>query len=488
MDGGETRICNLDAELPPRRGDFDLDKQRSYGYFPSLRFARETMFQGLSDRLNDIFKRLRGFGRLSEDNIAEALREVRLALLEADVNVKVVRSFLERVRERAVGRDVLESLTPGQQVVKVVYEELAALMGGTANRLRTAGQPPTVLMLVGLQGSGKTTTAGKLARLIRGQGQRPLLVAADLQRPAAQDQLVTLGGMVEVDVYRAVGATSPVAVCREALSHAKARMLDPVILDTAGRLHVDEPLMEELRAIKAELNPTEILMVADAMTGQDAVNSATAFHQALELTGYILTKLDGDTRGGAALSIRSVTGAPIKFVGVGEKLDALEIFHPERMASRILGMGDVLSLVEKAEQAVDEKQAVALQKKLKAQTFTLEDFRDQLRQVRGMGPLDQLIGMIPGLSRVKGLPDSSQQEKELKRVEAIIDSMTPGERRRPDVLNGSRRKRIANGSGTSVTDVNRLLKQFGEMQKMMRQLMQAGKSGRMPRHLPFSLH
>jgi len=446
------------------------------------------MFQGLSDRLNDIFKRLRGFGRLSEDNIAEALREVRLALLEADVNVKVVRSFLERVRERAVGRDVLESLTPGQQVVKVVYEELAALMGGTANRLRTAGQPPTVLMLVGLQGSGKTTTAGKLARLLRGQGQRPLLVAADLQRPAAQDQLVTLGGMVEVEVYRAAGATSPVAVCRDALSHAKARMLDPVILDTAGRLHVDEPLMEELRAIKAELKPTEILMVADAMTGQDAVNSAAAFHQALALTGYILTKLDGDTRGGAALSIRSVTGAPIKFVGLGEKLDALEVFHPERMASRILGMGDVLSLVEKAEQAVDEKQAAVLQKKLKAQTFTLEDFRDQLRQVRGMGPLDQLIGMIPGLSRVKGLPDSAQQEKELKRVEAIIDSMTPGERRRPEVLNGSRRKRIADGSGTSVTDVNRLLKQFGEMQKMMRQLMQAGKGGRMPRHLPFSLH
>ena len=446
------------------------------------------MFQGLSDRLNDIFKRLRGFGRLSEDNIAEALREVRLALLEADVNVKVVRSFLERVRERAVGRDVLESLTPGQQVVKVVYEELAALMGGTANRLRTAGQPPTVLMLVGLQGSGKTTTAGKLARLLRGQGQRPLLVAADLQRPAAQDQLVTLGGMVEVEVYRATGATSPVAVCREALSHAKARMLDPVILDTAGRLHVDEPLMEELRAIKAELKPTEILMVADAMTGQDAVNSAAAFHQALELTGYILTKLDGDTRGGAALSIRSVTGAPIKFVGLGEKLDALEVFHPERMASRILGMGDVLSLVEKAEQAVDQKQAAVLQKKLKAQTFTLEDFRDQLRQVRGMGPLDQLIGMIPGLSRVKGLPDSAQQEKELKRVEAIIDSMTPGERRRPEVLNGSRRKRIADGSGTSVTDVNRLLKQFGEMQKMMRQLMQAGKGGRMPRHLPFSVH
>jgi signal recognition particle subunit SRP54 len=446
------------------------------------------MFQGLSDRLNDIFKRLRGYGSLSEDNIAEALREVRLALLEADVNVKVVRSFLERVRERAVGRDVLESLTPGQQVVKVVYEELAALMGGAANRLRTAGHPPTMIMLVGLQGSGKTTTAGKLARLVRGQGQRPLLVAADLQRPAAQEQLVTLGRTVGVEVYRATGAVSPVVVCQEALSHAKARMLDPVILDTAGRLHVDEPLMEELRAIKAQLQPTEILMVADAMTGQDAVNSATAFHQALELTGYILTKLDGDTRGGAALSIRAVTGAPIKFVGTGEKLDALEVFHPERMASRILGMGDVLSLVEKAEQVVDQKQAAALQKKLKTQAFTLEDFRDQLRQVRGMGSLEQLIGMIPGLSRVKGLPDSAEQERELKYVEAIIDSMTRGERRRPDILNGSRRKRIADGSGTSVTEVNRLLKQFGEMQKMMRQLMQAGKGGRMPRNLPFSLH
>ncbi len=445
------------------------------------------MFQGLSDRLNDIFKRLRGYGRLSEDNIGEALREVRLALLEADVNVKVARSFLERVRERSVGREVLESLTPGQQVVKVVFEELTALMGGMANRLRTAGQPPTVIMLVGLQGSGKTTSAGKLALLVQKQGQRPLLVAADLQRPAAQDQLVTLGRTLGVEVYRAAGTRSPVAVCREALSLAKSRMLDPVILDTAGRLHVDEPLMEELRAIKAELRPTEILMVADAMTGQDAVNSATAFHQSLELSGYILTKLDGDTRGGAALSIRAVTGAPIKFIGLGEKLDALEVFHPDRMASRILGMGDVLSLVEKAEQAVDEKKAAALQKKLKSQTFTLEDFRDQLRQVRGMGPLDQLIGMIPGLSRVKGLPDSAQQDRELKRVEAIIDSMTPGERRRPEVLNGQRRKRIANGSGTSVADVNRLLKQFTEMQKMMRQLMQAGKGGRLPRQMPFSL-
>jgi signal recognition particle subunit SRP54 len=444
------------------------------------------MFQGLSDRLNDIFKRLRGHGSLTEDNIAESLREVRMALLEADVNVKVVRTFLERVRERAVGRDVLDSLSPGQQVVKVVYDELTALMGGTASRLGRAGQPPTVVMLVGLQGSGKTTTAGKLARLLRQEGQRPLLVAADLQRPAAQDQLATLGETLGVEVYRNPGAGSAVAVCREAVSQARSRLLDPVILDTAGRLHVDEPLMEELRAIKTDTKPTEILMVADAMTGQDAVNSAAAFNQSLTLSGYILTKLDGDTRGGAALSIRSVTGAPIKFIGVGEKLDALEVFHPDRMASRILGMGDVLSLVERAEQAVDAKQAAVLQKKLKAQAFTLEDFRDQLRQIRGMGPLDQLLGMIPGLSRLKGLPDSTTQERELKRVEAIIDSMTPGERQKPEILNGGRRKRIAAGSGTNVADVNRLLKQFADMQKMMRQLMQAGKSGRLPRQMPFS--
>jgi len=445
------------------------------------------MFQALSDRLNGIFRKLRGYGRLTEDNIAEALREVRLALLEADVNFKVVRSFLERVRERAIGRDVLESLTPGQQVVKVVHEELTALMGGAASHLRSAGQPPTVIMLVGLQGSGKTTTAGKLARLLREQGRRPLLVAADLQRPAAQEQLATLGRTLGVEVYHAAGAPSAVAVCREAVSQARSRLLDPVILDTAGRLHIDEPLMQELGAIKAEVKPTEILMVLDAMTGQDAVTSATAFHQALQLTGTILTKLDGDTRGGAALSVRSVTGTPIKLIGIGEKLEALEVFHPDRMASRILGMGDVLGLVERAEKAFDAKQAATLQKKLKAQTFTLEDFRDQLRQVRGMGPLEQLVGMIPGLSRVKGLPDATAQEKELKRVEAIIDSMTPGERQRPEIVNGSRRKRIATGSGTQVADVNRLLKQFADMQKMMRQLVQAGKGGRLPRNLPFSL-
>ncbi len=444
------------------------------------------MFQGLSDRLNEIFKRLRGYGRLSEDNIAESLREVRLALLEADVNFKVVRSFLERVRERAVGRDVLESLSPGQQIVKVVYEELTALMGGAASQLKTAGQPPTVLMLVGLQGSGKTTTAGKLARLLREKGRRPLLVAADLQRPAAQQQLVTLGKTLGVEVYHAPGGTSPVDVCGEAVSQARSRLLDPVVLDTAGRLHIDERLMQELRAIKAGVKPTEILMVVDAMTGQDAVTSAGSFHQALELTGVILTKLDGDTRGGAALSIRAATGTPIKFIGVGEKLDALEVFHPDRMASRILGMGDVLGLVERAEQAFDAKQAEKLQKKLKAQAFTLEDFRDQLRQLKGMGPLEQLMGMIPGLSRVKGLPDAGVQEKELRRVEAIIDSMTPGERQRPETLNGSRRKRIAAGSGTRVEDVNRLLKQFADMQKMMRQLMQTGKGGRPPRHLPIS--
>ena len=445
------------------------------------------MFQGLSDRLNDILKRLRGYGRLSEENIAESLREVRLALLEADVNFKVARSFLERVRERAVGRDVLESLTPGQQVVKVVYEELTALMGGAASPLQTAGQPPTVLMLVGLQGSGKTTTAGKLARLLKEKGRHPLLVAADLQRPAAQEQLVTLGKTLGVDVYRNSAAATAVVVCGEAVSQARSRLLDPVILDTAGRLHIDEPLMQELGAIKGEVKPTEILMVVDAMTGQDAVNSASSFHQTLALTGIILTKLDGDTRGGAALSIRAVTGTPIKFVGVGEKLDALEVFHPDRMASRILGMGDVLGLVERAQEVVDVEKAAALEKKLKAQRFTLEDFRDQLRQVRGMGPLEQLVGMIPGLSRLKGLPDATAQERELKHVEAIIDSMTPGERQRPESLNGSRRKRIASGSGTSVAEVNRLLKQFADMQKIMRQLMQAGKGGRMPRNLPFSL-
>ncbi|MBI4537820.1 MAG: signal recognition particle protein [candidate division NC10 bacterium] len=445
------------------------------------------MFQALSDRLNTIFKQLRGHGRLTEDNIAEALREVRLALLEADVNFKVVRSFVEKVRERAIGRDVLESLTPGQQVVKVVYEELTALMGGTATRLKVANQAPSVLMLVGLQGSGKTTTAGKLARLLREEGQQPLLVAADLQRPAAQDQLATLGESLGVEVFRSPGATSAVAVSREAVRQARSRLLDPVILDTAGRLHIDEALMQELSAIKAEVKPTEILMVADAMTGQDAVNSATAFHQALALTGYILTKLDGDTRGGAALSIRAVTGVPIKFVGVGEKLDALEVFHPDRLTSRILGMGDILSLVERAEQAVDAKQAEKLQKKLKAQTFSLEDFREQLRQVRGMGPLDQLVGMIPGLSRMKGLPDSTEQERELKRVEAIIDSMTPRERQRPEIIDGARRKRIAGGSGTSVQDVNRLLKQFSEMQKVVRQMLQGGKGRRLPRNLPFSI-
>jgi len=445
------------------------------------------MLQGLSDRLNGIFKKLRGYGRLSEDNIAESLREVRLALLEADVNFKVVRSFLESVRQRALGRDVLESLTPGQQIVKVVYEELTALMGGAASQLRTAGQPPTVLMLVGLQGSGKTTTAGKLARLLKDKGRRPLLVAADLQRPAAQEQLAALGKTLGIDVYRSASAVSAVNVCHEAASQARSRLLDPVILDTAGRLHIDEPLMEELRAVKAEVKPTEILMVVDAMTGQDAVNSASSFHQALDLTGIILTKLDGDTRGGAALSIRAVTGTPIKFVGVGEKLEALEVFHPDRMASRILGMGDVLGLVERAQEAFDAKQAATLEKKLKTQRFTLEDFRDQLRQVRGMGPLEQLVGMIPGLSRLKGLPDASAQERELKHVEAIIDSMTAGERQRPEILNGSRRKRIATGSGTSVAEVNRLLKQFADMQKMMRQLMQADKTGRMPRNLPFSL-
>ena len=436
------------------------------------------MFQALSDRLNGIFKKLRGYGRLTEENIVEALREVRLALLEADVNFKVARSFLERVRERAIGREVLDSLTPGQQVVKVVHEELTALMGGTASHLRSAGQPPTVVMLVGLQGSGKTTTAGKLAHLLREQGRRPLLVAADLQRPAAQEQLATLGRTVGVEVYRAAGATSAVAVCGEAASQARARLLDPVILDTAGRLHIDAPLMAELKAVKDKTAPREILLVADAMTGQDAVQVGQRFHDLLNLTGVILTKIEGDARGGAALSMREVIGRPIKFLGVGEKLDALEVFHPDRLASRILGMGDVLSLIEKAQEVFDADQVQALEKKLRQEAFTLDDFREQLRQVKKMGSMDQLLSLIPGLGKAKALKDLKPDDRELKRVEAIISSMTPDERADHQIINGSRRRRIALGSGTSVQDVNRLLKNFAMTQKMIKQVTQGGKKGR----------
>ena len=441
------------------------------------------MFTQLRERFDGIAKTLRGYGRLSEDNIAEALREVRLALLEADVSVKVARQLLERVRERAVGQDVLGSLSPGQQVVQVVYEEIAALMGGRRAPLVTAPQPPTVIMLVGLNGSGKTTTAAKLGRHLQAEGRRPLLVAADLVRPAAVEQLAVLGRQLGVAVHAEPGAKDAAAVCAAALARTRTESLDPVIVDTAGRQVVDAALMEELKRLKAQIQPHEILMVADAMTGQDAVTSATAFHEALDVTGFVLTKLDGDARGGAALSIRAVTGRPIKFVGVGEKPDALEPFHPDRMASRILGMGDVLTLVEKAQETVDQREAEALAKKLRKASFTLEDFKAQLQQMKKMGPLDQLLGMIPGLNRLPGMkagtPEMDEQERELRRMEAIINSMTVKERRTPDVLDGSRRRRIAAGSGTTVTDVNRLVRQFTEAQKMMKQLMKGRGAGRM---------
>ncbi len=437
------------------------------------------MFTQLRERLDKVIKDLRGYGRLSEENIAAALREVRLALLEADVNVKVTRQLLERVRERAVGTEVLASLTPGQQVVQVVYEELAALMGGRRAPLATAPQPPTVIMLVGLNGSGKTTTAAKLGRHLQAEGRRPLLVAADLARPAAVEQLAVLGRQLGVAVHADPGAASPAAVCRAALERTRTESLDPLIVDTAGRQVVDAALMEELKQLKAQLHPHEILMVADAMTGQDAVTSATAFHEALQVTGFVLTKLDGDARGGAALSIRAVTGQPIKFAGVGEKPDALEPFHPDRMASRILGMGDVLTLVEKAQEAVDQREAEVLAKKLRRATFTLEDFQAQLRHVKKMGPLDQVLGMIPGLDRLRGTaaPEMGEEEREMRRMEAIINSMTRQERRNPGLLDAGRRRRIAAGSGTTVADVNRLVRQFTEAQKMMKQMMK-GRGGR----------
>ena len=439
------------------------------------------MLDRLTDKLGAVFKKLRGHGHLTEANIAEALREVRLALLEADVHFKVVKEFVERVRQRAVGQEVLQSLAPDQQVVRVVFEELTEILGGREARLTFAPKPPTVIMLVGLHGAGKTTTAGKLARLLASERRPALLVAADLRRPAAIDQLQTLGQRLGLAVFADRTAASPVAVCQAAVAHARAQGADLVLLDTAGRLHVADDLMAELVAIRDAVRPTEILMVADAMTGQDAVHSASAFHAALGLTGFILTKLDGDAKGGAALSIRAVTGTPIKFVGVGEKLEALEVFHPDRMASRILGMGDVLSLVEKAQAAFDAERAQAVERKLRTDSFTLEDFREQLGQVQQMGPLDQLLGMIPGLKTLRGDGDIDPEARELKRMSAIIDSMTPRERRHPALIDGSRRKRIAAGSGTTVSDVNRLLKQFAQTQKMMKQVMKLGRGGRLPR-------
>jgi len=436
------------------------------------------MLDSLSARLQAIFDKLGGRGRLSEENIQEALREVRVALLEADVNFKVVRAFVDRVRTRAVGQDVLASLTPAQQVVKVVHGELVELLGGSGHRLAMASHPPTVIMLMGLQGSGKTTTAAKLARLYTKQGQHPLLAAADTQRPAAMEQLRTLGAQVGVPVTGAPGQT-PLEICRAAREEAAARGLTPLILDTAGRLHIDEALLGELQVIRREVAPHHVLLVVDAMTGQDAVTIADRFNQAVGIDAVILTKLDGDSRGGAALSVRHVTGRPIAFVGVGEKTDALEPFHPDRLASRILGMGDVLSLVEKAQAAVDQTKAEELARKLREDSFSLEDFREQLKQLRRMGPLDQILGMLPFGKMLKGAPkDLDGESAELGRFDAIIGSMTPGERRNPEVINGSRRQRIARGSGTSAQDVNRLLKQYAQLRKVMKQF--KGMEGKLP--------
>jgi signal recognition particle subunit SRP54 len=437
------------------------------------------MLDSLGTRLQAIFDKLGGRGRLSEENIQEALREVRVALLEADVNFKVVRAFVDRVKEKAVGQDVLASLTPAQQVVKVVHNELVELLGGSGHRLAMASHPPTIIMLMGLQGSGKTTTAAKLARLYTKQGQHPLLAAADTQRPAAMDQLRTLGAQLGVPVTGEPGQT-PLAICRAAREEAASRGLTPLILDTAGRLHIDEALLGELKAIRREVSPHHVLLVVDAMTGQDAVTVADRFNQAVGIDAVILTKLDGDSRGGAALSVRHVTGRPIAFVGVGEKTDALEQFHPDRLASRILGMGDVLSLVEKAQAAVDQTKAEELARRLREDTFSLEDFREQLAQVRKMGPLDQVLGMLPFGKMLKGAPkDIDGESADLGRFDAIIGSMTPGERRNPEVINGSRRQRIARGSGTSVQDVNRLLKQFAQLRKVMKQF--KGMEGKLPR-------
>ncbi|MCK1992505.1 signal recognition particle protein [Peribacillus muralis] len=435
-------------------------------------------FEGLADRLQSTMQKIRGKGKVNEADVKEMMREVRLALLEADVNFKVVKEFVKRVSERSVGQEVLKSLTPGQQVIKVVKEELTELMGGEQSKIAVASKPPTVIMMVGLQGAGKTTTTGKLANLLRKKyNRKPLLVAADIYRPAAIKQLETLGKQLSMPVFSLGDQISPVEIAKQAIEKAKEEHHDYVLIDTAGRLHVDENLMGELKDIKELTKPDEIFLVVDAMTGQDAVNVAQSFNDQLGLSGVVLTKLDGDTRGGAALSIRSVTNTPIKFVGMGEKLDALEAFHPERMASRILGMGDVLTLIEKAQANVDEEKAKELEKKMRTATFTFDDFLEQLGQVRNMGPLDDILKMIPGANKMKGMDNLQIDEKQIGHVEAIIRSMTTHEKEHPETMNASRKKRIAKGSGRSIQEVNRLLKQFEEMKKMMKQVtnMQKGK-------------
>jgi signal recognition particle subunit SRP54 len=433
-------------------------------------------FEGLADRLQQTIQKIRGKGKVSESDVKEMMREVRLALLEADVNFKVVKDFIKKVSERAVGQEVMKSLTPGQQVIKVVKEELTELMGGEQSKIAVSSRPPTVIMMVGLQGAGKTTTTGKLANFIRKKHNRnPLLVAADIYRPAAIKQLETLGKQLSIPVFSLGDQVSPVKIAKEAIEKAKAEHHDYVFIDTAGRLHIDEHLMDELKAIKEEVQPDEIFLVVDAMTGQDAVNVANSFNEQLGITGVILTKLDGDTRGGAALSIRAVTNKPIKFVGLGEKMDAIEPFHPERMASRILGMGDVLTLIEKAQATVDAEKAKELERKMKTASFTLDDFLEQLSQVKKMGPLDELLKMLPGANKIKGLNNLQIDEKQISHVEAIIRSMTPEEKMNPEIINASRRKRIAKGSGRNIQEVNRLLKQFEDMKKMMKQMTNMGK-------------
>ncbi|NLS80147.1 MAG: signal recognition particle protein [Chloroflexi bacterium] len=427
------------------------------------------MFESLSDKLQSVFENLSRKGALTEADVNVALREVRLALLEADVNFKVVKEFVDRVRQRAVGSDVLQSLTPAQQVIKIVNEELVATLG-EPSKLNLGGVAPHVLMLVGLQGSGKTTMAAKLALSLRKSGQRPLLVAADTRRPAAITQLEVLGRQIDVPVHAEGTAPTPPDICARAVQRAKEGAYNIVILDTSGRLHIDDELMRELEQIKAKVKPAEVLLVADAMTGQDAVQVAEQFHQRVGLTGLILTKVDGDARGGAALSIRAVTGVPIKFLGVGEKTNALEPFHPDRLASRILGMGDMLTLIEKAEATFDQEQARKMERKLRTASFTLEDFQDQLQQVKRMGPISQLLEMIPGLGAVSKQISPETTDRQMKRIEAMIGSMTREERRHPGVINASRKRRIAKGSGTSVQEINQLLRQFQEMQRMMKQV------------------
>ncbi|MBL67393.1 MAG: signal recognition particle protein [Verrucomicrobiales bacterium] len=427
------------------------------------------MFDSLSEKLQSAFRNLRGLGKISEDNIGEALREVRLALLEADVNFKVAKEFLARVKEKTLGEEVIQSVTPGQQVIKIIHDELVGLLGSANSRLEVGGNP-SCLMLCGLHGAGKTTSAGKLARLLKKQGRSPLLVAADVYRPAAMDQLETLGGQVDVPVYVRRGEKDVLEIARGALDEARAQNLNTLIFDTAGRLQVDEELVQELVRLRDLVMPQEILLVLDAATGQEAVSVATHFDEALGITGSVLTKLDGDARGGAALSMKSVTGRPIKFMGVGEKLDEFEPFHPERMAGRILGMGDVVSLVEKAAETIEEDEARRMEEKLRKGTFTLEDFLEQMRAMKKLGPLENVLGMLPGGDQMLKEADLSKGEKEMRRMEGLICAMTPGERRQPDVLNASRRKRIAAGSGVSVAEVNTMLKKFYEMQAMMKKM------------------